>query len=68
MMHMLSDELDRGAQAVYLDAMEARVRFQKDVTLDYTDTITDYRSWHHFTVVDHHEDVEELDFPWFSKS
>ena len=26
-MRMLSDELDRGAQAVYPDAMEARVRF-----------------------------------------
>ena len=27
MVHMLSDELDRGAQAVYPDAMEARFRF-----------------------------------------
>ena len=29
MMRMLSHELDRGAQAVYPDAMEARVRFNK---------------------------------------
>lgn len=45
-MCMLSDELDRGAQAVYLDAMEARARFQKDVTLQYMDTIMDFRAWH----------------------
>ena len=32
MMHMLSNELDRGAKSVYLDAMEAMVRFHKDVT------------------------------------
>ena len=32
MMRMLSDELDRGAKAMYLDAIEARLRFQKDVT------------------------------------
>ena len=59
MMHMLLDKLDRGARAVYLDAMEARFRFQKDVTLDYTDT---------FDTVDHREDVEELDFPGLSES
>lgn len=28
MMHMLSDELDRGARLVYLDETEARVFFQ----------------------------------------
>jgi len=42
MMYMLSYELDRGALAVYLDAMEARFCFQKYVTLEYTDTIADY--------------------------
>ncbi len=46
MMHMLSDELERGARAVYSDAMEARVRFQKYVTLEYMDIIADYRAWH----------------------
>lgn len=66
-MHMLSDNLDRGAQAVYPNAMEARVRFQKDVTLQYMDTITDYRAWHQFATVDHHEDVEELVFQEFSE-
>jgi len=33
MMCMLSNELDKGAQVVYPDAMEARFCFQKDVTL-----------------------------------
>lgn len=46
MMQILSNELDRGARVVYSDAMEARVRFQKYVTLEYMDTIADYRSWH----------------------
>jgi len=41
-MHMLSDKLDRGTREVYPDAMEARVHFQKDVTIEYTDTIVDY--------------------------
>ena len=27
MMHILSDDLDKGSRAVYPDAMEARVRF-----------------------------------------
>ena len=46
MMHMLLDELDRGARAVYPDVMEARVRFYKYVTTEYTDTIADYQAWH----------------------
>ena len=33
MMHIILDELDRGAQAVYLDAMEARLRLDMDVTV-----------------------------------
>jgi len=62
MMCMLSDKLDRGAQAVYLDAMKARVGFQTDVTVEHTDTIKDYRSWHQYVTVDQHDDVDELDF------
>lgn len=46
MMHMLLDELDVEAREVYLADMEARVKFQKDVTLEHMDTIVDYRSWH----------------------
>lgn len=41
-MCMLSDELERGDRVVYLDDMEVIVKFQKDVTLDHKDTITDY--------------------------
>ena len=62
MMHILLDELDKGAREVYLDAMEARVRFQTDVTAEHTETIKDYRSWHQYVIVDQHVDVEELDF------
>ena len=62
MMHMLSYELARGARVVYLDAMEARVRFQTDVTTEHMDTIRDYRAWHQYVIVDQHEDVEQLDF------
>lgn len=53
MMHMLSDELDRCAKSVYLDATEARVRFQQDVTIKHIDTITNYQAWHQFTTIDH---------------
>ena len=42
MIHMLSDDLDKGAQAVYQDGMEAIVCFHKDVMLKYRDTIIDY--------------------------
>lgn len=38
--------------AVYADAMEARVRFQKDVTLEHTNIIKDYRSWHQYVTVE----------------
>jgi len=68
MMHMLLDELDRGAKVVYPNATEARVHFQKYVTTEYTDTITDYQSWNQFVTIDHHEDVEELVFPQLSES
>jgi len=61
LMHMILDELNRGAQEVYLNAMEARVRFQTDVTVEHTDTIKDYQYWHQYVTVDQHEDVE-LDF------
>jgi len=65
MMHMLSNELDKGAREVYPDAMEARVKFQTDATTEHRETIKDYRSWHQYVTVDQHEDVEELDFHGF---
>jgi len=46
MMCILSDELERGAKLVYPDATDERVCFQKDVTTEYTDTITSYQAWH----------------------
>jgi len=46
MMHILSNELDRGAQVVYPEAMDARVRSLKYISLEYMDTITHYRAWH----------------------
>ena len=67
MMHMLSDELDIGAILVYPDAMEARVRFQWDVTFERTDTITDDQASHQFSTINHREDVEELVFPQLSE-
>jgi len=68
MMHMLTNELDRDPKIVYLDAIEARVLFQKDISTDYTYTIMDYQAWHQFTTVNHHEDVEGLVFPQLSAS
>ena len=65
MMCMLSDELDKGARVVYVDAIEARVRFQIYVTVEHKDTIKDYQYWHHYATVDQHEDVEELYFHGF---
>ncbi len=67
MMHMLLDELDKGARAVYLDFMEERVHFHKYVALEYTNNITSYRARHQFAIVDHHEDVQELVFPQLSE-
>lgn len=63
MMRMLSDELDIGAKSIYLDATEARVHFQKYVTIEYIGTIADYQSCHQFATIDHHDDVKELVFP-----
>lgn len=63
MMSMLHDELDRGSKSVYPDATKARVRFQKDVTMEYANTIVGYQAWHQFATNDHHKDVDELDFP-----
>lgn len=63
LMHILLDESDKGAKAVYPDAIEGRIHFQKDVTTKYTDTIMDYRAWYLFFTIDHHEDVEDLVFP-----
>jgi len=60
-MHILLDKLDRGARAVYPNAMETRVRFQTDVTAEHTNTIKDYKSYQNVNV-DQHEDVEQLDF------
>jgi len=68
MMHMLFDELDRCSKSVHLSAMEARVCFQKDVTIEYRDTTTDYQAWHQFATIHHREDVEELVFPQLSES
>lgn len=68
MMCMLSKELERGVKLVYLDSMEERVRFHKDVTIEHTDTIINYQAWHHFAIIDHCEDVEELVFQQFFKS
>jgi len=66
MMCMLSDELYRVSQVVYLNEMEAKVHFQKAVTTEYTDTVGDYQAWHQFATVDPREDVKELVFPQLS--
>jgi len=62
MMHMISDELDKGAKWAYPDETEARICFQKYVTTKYMDTITNYQDLHQFATIDLHEDVEELVF------
>lgn len=67
-MCILFDKLDIGAKSVYLDVMEARVQFQKDVTIEHIDNIIEYQAWHQFATVDLREDVEELVFPQLSKS
>ena len=46
MMCILSNKLERVAISVYSDAMEARVCFHKDFTIEYMDTIMDYQAWH----------------------
>ena len=53
---------------MYLDCMEVRVRFQKDVTLEHMDTIVEYRSWHQCATVNHNEVVKELVFQQLSMS
>ena len=68
MMHILSDELDKGFKSVYPNATEARVQFQKDVTIEHAETIADYQAWHQFATIDHREDVEEFVFPQLSES
>ena len=65
---MLQDELDRGSRSAYMEAMEARVCFQKYIIKLYMDTITDYQAWHQFITEDHIEDIDELIFPQPSES
>lgn len=62
LMCMLADKLDRGARSMYMDATEARVLFQQDVTIEHADTITDYQASHQFANIDHREDVKDLVF------
>lgn len=45
-MCILSNELDKGSISVYADAMEVRVFFQQDVTIERIDTITNDQAWH----------------------
>lgn len=68
MMHMLYNEFDRGAISVYLDEIEARFFFHKDVTTKYVETITNYQAWNQFATIDHQEDVDKLVFRQLSKS
>jgi len=62
MTSMLTDELDKGARAVYPNAMEAKFKFQTDVTTEHMDTLKDYHSWNQYVIIDQHEDVKQLDF------
>ena len=45
MLHMLQNELDTGSKTIYLDAMEARVFFQKYTIKEFGDTVTQYQYW-----------------------
>ena len=58
MMCMLLDKLDRGAWAVYPDAMEARFMFQTNFMVEHMDIIKDYQSRHQYVTVDQHEDFK----------
>jgi len=60
---MLQEEFDQGSKSVYLEEMEARVHFQKDIIKEYSDTIADYQTWHQFVTEDHREKVDKLVFP-----
>lgn len=44
MMHMLTNNLDRGARVVYPNSMEGRFRFQTDVTVEHTNTLKYHQS------------------------
>jgi len=68
MIRMIYEELDRGAKSVNLDATEARFHFQKDVIMDYANTIIDYQAWNHLATIDHQENVNELVFPQLPES
>jgi len=68
MKRMLYDKLDKGAKSLYPNATEARVRFHKNVTTEYANTITNYQAWHQFATTIHQEDVDELVFPQLSET
>ena len=46
MIHMLEDELDKGSNTIYLEAMEERVCYKKDAIKQFGDIITEYNAWH----------------------
>lgn len=62
---MLQDDLYRGFKIIYMKAMEARVHFDKEITSQYGDTITQYQAWYQFVIEDHREEVIELVFPQY---
>jgi len=68
MIRMLLGELGEGSISVYLNAIEARVFLQHDVTIEYADTIKDDQAWHQFATIDHGEDVKKLVFQQLSES
>jgi len=52
-----------GSKTIFPDAMEARVRFQKDTIKQFGDTIMQYQAWHQYVIEKHQVEVAKLVFP-----
>lgn len=63
MLQKLQDELDKGSKTIYLEAMEARVRYQKDIIKQFGDIIAQYQAWYQCVSESHQVEVVELVFP-----
>lgn len=48
MLHILQDELDKGSKTINLEAMEARIHYQKDAIKKFGDNIAQYQAWYQY--------------------
>jgi len=62
MLLMLTKGVETGSNSLYLDAMEARVRFHPDTITQFGDVIAQYQAWHQYVTMKHQVEFDDLEF------